>query len=243
MHSSTNGPSSTATATTLTGADAAARAGGKNLHDQEVTHDFHGFTTGSVPDTSTHKFSQITVVEHEDVIDRLALTKNGQLQYRMLPVHVDAYEPFAELAKYLDGNASLHGKPITQGAVQQVLRGVIRQLQLDGWKMRADTEEATRPSPVISPEMAQLHGSIIELTNVVRSQATPAHVGKRPSQLTLGDIAKQFQTMSEADRLTALSAIGLPGPAAPPSSFTSPPRKIFALRLKHRASPTTPASC
>ena len=100
--------------TTLTGADAAARADGKNLQDKGITHDFHGFTTGCVPDGSTHKFGQITVVEHSDVVDRLAMTKNGQLLYRMLPVHADAFDLLAELTNtwmitpLVMGNPSLH---------------------------------------------------------------------------------------------------------------------------------------
>ena len=180
-----------------------------------------------MPDGSTHKFGQITVVEHSDVVDRLAMTKNGQLLYRMLPVHADAFDLLAELTKYLDGNATCHGKPVTPSALHQVMRGIIRQLQLDGWKARDDVEEAIAQTPNMPPEMAKLQDSIRELTNAVRNQATP-HGAKRSPQPSPGDVEKQLQTMSEADRLAALAATGVPMTSMPPASFTSPPRKTFA---------------
>ena len=180
-----------------------------------------------MPDGSTHKFGQITVVEHSDVVDRLAMTKNGQLLYRMLPVHADAFDLLAELTKYLDGNATCHGKPVTPSALHQVMRGIIRQLQLDGWKARDDVEEAIAQTPNMPPEMAKLQDSIREPHQCGRNQATP-HGAKRSPQPSPGDVEKQLQTMSEADRLAALAATGVPMTSMPPASFTSPPRKTFA---------------
>ena len=130
--------------------------------------------------------------------------------------------------KYLDGGATCHGKPVTPSALHQVMRGIIRQLQLDGWKARDDMAETTAQTLNIPPEMAKLQESIRELTNAVRNQATPLIGARRSPQPSPGDIAKQLQAMSEAYRLAALAAIGVPMTSSPPASFTSPPRKIFA---------------
>ena len=48
------------------------------------------------------KFAQITVVEHEDIVAKLSTTIDGQLRYRMIPIHAEAFDPVAELLLYFD---------------------------------------------------------------------------------------------------------------------------------------------
>ena len=222
QHSGTTNASAT-----LIGADAASRGGHKAPHDKGITHDFHGFTTGAMPDNK--KFAQITVVEHEDIVAKLSTTIDGQLRYRMIPIHAEAFDPVAELLLYFDSHASCQGKPVTKEAIQRAVQDMIHHLARAGWKPCKPQDGNAQPQSGLSPEIAPLLESIRELTSAVRQQASSSSShGKRDAHPRPGEVAKQLQNMSVARRQAALQALGMPGEWPANSMMSSPPHKIFA---------------
>ena len=85
-------------------------------------------------DTHMNKFGQITVVEHKDLIDKRSLTRNGELQYRMLPIHAMAFDAVMRLMPYFDGNATCQGQPVTKSAIQQSVQNIVSHLARAGWQ-------------------------------------------------------------------------------------------------------------
>ena len=219
QHSGTTNASAT-----LIGADAASRGGHKAPHDKGITHDLHGFTTGAMPDNK--KFAQITVVEHEDIVAKLSTTSDGQLRYRMIPIHAEAFDPVAELLLYFDSHASCQGKPVTKEAIQRAVQDMIHHLARAGWKPCKPQDDRR----VVCRRRSHRYWRAFVNSRVPSDSRLLPVVLMASVMLTpgRGRLLNNSRTCQCPDRQAALQALGMPGEWPANSMMSSPPHKIFA---------------